>query len=426
MLTASIVLALLLSALFSGSEIAYVSANKLRVELKKKRQTRRSRILAGWYENPADFLSTMLVGNNIALVVFTSLIEIPLTAWVAPVVGLKSESLWLLLINSILILPIILVFGEYFPKTLFRLYADDALYFLAAPLRGLQVLLYLPSRVMTGTSNLILRLFLRHPGEELDNVLTRLDLENFVNESSGAADEETSTVDARLFGNVLNLGDVKVRDCMVPRTEIQTIDLHADIDALEDHFRDTHLSRLIVVDGDVDEACGYVHHQQLMKFPETVAEIVLPLTFVPEVTRVTDLLDRFIKEQLSISCVVDEYGAISGLVTMENLLEEIFGDIEDEYDETAHIEEELSAGHYRFSGRLEVAYLNEKYDLGLPEGEYHTLSGFVVTEAQRVPEQGEEITLGGFFLLMEEVTHTRIETILLHPLNTNEHQETNS
>ncbi|MEM6771152.1 MAG: DUF21 domain-containing protein, partial [Bacteroidota bacterium] len=170
MLTLLIILFLLLSAVFSGSEIAYVSANKLRVELKKKRGTRRSRILAGWYERPADFLSTMLVGNNIALVVFTSLIEIPLTALVAPWVGMDQDNLWLLLVNSILILPIVLIFGEYFPKTLFRLYADDALYFLAGPLRALQWLLYLPSRLMTGTSNLVLRLFFKRPSEELDNV----------------------------------------------------------------------------------------------------------------------------------------------------------------------------------------------------------------------------------------------------------------
>lgn len=414
MLTLLILFFLLLSAVFSGSEIAYVSANKLRVELKKKRGTRRSRILAQWYDRPAEFLSTMLVGNNIALVAFTSLITIPLTAFIAPQLGLEGDSLWLLLINSVLILPIVLIFGEYFPKTLFRLYADDALYLLAGLLRALQWLLYIPSRLMTGTSNLLLQVFFKRPREELDTVLTRLDLENFVNESTAAADEETGAVDAKLFGNVLNLGEVKVRDCMIPRTEIQSVDISASIEELEARFLDTRLSRLIVVEGDIDEVRGYVHHQQLMKFPETVEEMVLPLTFVPEVNRVTDLLDRSIKEQLSISCVVDEYGGVSGLVTMENLLEEIFGEIEDEYDHIKHTEEELEDGRFRFSGRLDIDYLNEKYELGLPEGEYHTLSGFVVTAAQRVPEQDESIELKGFRMVMEEVTNTRIETIILN------------
>ena len=355
----------------------------------------------------------MLVGNNIALVAFTSLIEIPMTALVAPQLGMEPESLWLLLVNSVLILPIVLIFGEYFPKTLFRLYADDALYLLAGPLRVLQWFLYLPSKLMTGTSNLLLRFFFTHPGEELDTVLTRLDLENFVNESTASSDEETGTIDAKLFGNVLNLGEVKVRDCMVPRTEIQSVDITASIEELEERFLETRLSRLIVVEGDIDEVRGYVHHQQLMKFPVTVEEMVLPLTFVPEVNRVTDLLDRSIKEQLSIACVVDEYGGVSGLVTMENLLEEIFGEIEDEYDHVVHTEEDLGDGRFRFSGRLDIDYLNETYNLHLPEGEYHTLSGFVVTEAQRVPEQDESIELKGFRMLMEEVSNTRIETIVL-------------
>ena len=413
MLTFTILFFLLLSAVFSGSEIAYVSANKLRVELKKKRGTRRSKILARWYDQPANFLSTMLVGNNIALVVFTSLIDEPLTGLVAPLLGVDEGSLWLLLVNSVLILPIVLVFGEYVPKTLFRSFADDALYLMAVPLRALQWLLYLPSRVMTGTSNALLQLVFKRPSEELDTVLTRLDLENFVNESNASTDEDTGGIDAKLFGNVLNLGEVKVRDCMIPRTEIQSVDISATLEELEARFVETRLSRLIVVDGDIDEVRGYVHHQQLMKFPESVREMVLDLTFVPEVRRVTDLLDRSIKDQLSIACIVDEYGGVSGLVTMENLLEEIFGEIEDEYDHIEHLEEALPDGSYRFSGRLEVDYLNEKYALGLPEGEYHTLSGFVVTEAERVPEQDESLELKGFRMVMEEVSNTRIETILL-------------
>lgn len=413
MLLFAIVLFLLLSALFSGSEIAYVSGNKLRVELKKKRGTRRSRILAEWYEQPADFLSTMLVGNNIALVAFTTLVSIPLTSILGPQLGLGEESLLLLLINSLVILPIVLVFGEYLPKTLFRLYADDALYFMASPLRALQYLLYIPSRIMTGSSNLLLRLFFKKPSQELDTVLTRLDLENFVNESSASSDEDTGGIDAKLFGNVLNLGDVKVRDCMIPRTEIKSIDISASIEELEAQFVETRLSRLFVVDGDINEVLGYVHHQQLMKFPESIREMVLDLTFVPEVRRVTDFLDHSIKDQLSIACVVDEYGGISGLVTMENLLEEIFGEIEDEYDHNELLEEALPDGYYRFSGRLEIDYLNEKYGLSLPEGEYHTLSGFVVTEAERVPEQDESLELEGFRMVMEEVSNTRIEAILL-------------
>ena len=416
MLTAAIIASLLLSALFSGSEIAYVSANKLRVELKKKRGTRRSRILADWFDRPADFMSTMLVGNNIALVAFTTLISGSFT-WL---VGPPDGGMLPLLGETLILTLIVLVVGEYLPKTLFRLFADDALYFFATPLRALQWLLYLPSRIMTSVSNAVLRLFFRRPAEELDTVLTRLDLENFVNESRVAADEDAPVIDTKLFGNALNLSAVRVSDCMVPRTEIQTVDVGIPIEELERAFIDTRLSRIIVVDGDMDNVLGYVHHQQLLEMPKTVAEIVLEVTFVPEQTRVTDLLDRSIKEQLSLACVVNEFGDIAGLVTMEDLLEEIFGEIEDEFDEDDYVEIVQADGVYRFSGRLEVNYLNEKYNLSLPEGEYHTLSGFIVTEAERVPEQDESLELRGFLCRMVEVTNTRIEVVELKVLTTEE------
>jgi len=409
---ALIILFLFLSAVFSGSEIAYVSANKLRVELKKKRGTRRSRILAGWYDRPADFMSTMLVGNNIALVAFTSLISGSF-AWLLTSVG-AEEGVLNLLGETLILTLIVLVFGEYLPKTLFRLFADDALYFLAVPLRALQWLLYLPSRIMTGTSNQLLKLVFKRPAEELDNVLTRLDLENFVNESRALADEDTVVIDTKLFGNALNLADVRVSDCMVPRTEIQSVDVASTIDELEQKFLETRLSRILVVDGDMDEVLGYVHHQQLLTQPgEDLREMVLELTFIPEVTKVTDLLNKSIKEQLSIACVVNEFGDIAGVVTMEDLLEEIFGEIEDEFDDDAYIETVEEDGNYLFSGRLEIGYLNDKYELDLPEGEYHTLSGFVVTEAERVPEQNEELELSGFHCMMVEVSNTRIEMIRL-------------
>ncbi|MTB49603.1 hemolysin family protein [Lewinella sp. W8] len=407
-----IVSCLLLSALFSGSEIAYVSASKLRVELMKKRSNRRSRILTTWFEQPADFLSTMLVGNNIALVAFTSLVTVPLTGLISPFLPVENEVV-MILANTLVITIVVLIFGEYLPKTLFRLYAEDALYFFALPLRGLQWLLYLPSRLMTGTSDWLLRLFFKQPSEELETVLTRLDLENFVNESN-PSDEETS-IDTKLFGNALKLYDVRVRDCMVPRTEIQSIDVMASLEELEEKFRETRLSRLLIVDGDMDGVLGYVHHQQLLEFPETIQSMILDLTFVPEVARVTDLLNRSVKEQLSIACVVDEFGDIAGLVTMEDLLEEIFGEIEDEYDKDEYIEQSQDDGSYLFSGRLEIGYLNEKYDLNLPEGDYHTLSGFIVTEAERVPEQDEGFELKGFHFRMVEVTNTRIEVVYLKP-----------
>ncbi|NJB86573.1 CBS domain containing-hemolysin-like protein [Lewinella marina] len=413
-LAVAIIICLLMSALFSGAEIAYVSANKLRVELKKKRNNTRSRILTRWFEQPAQFLSTMLVGNNIALVAFTSLVTVPLTFVLNGYLGIGSD-IAVLLLNTLVITITVLIFGEYVPKTIFRLYSDNALYFWALPLRAFQVLLYLPSRVMTTTSDWVLRLFFKRPSEELDTVLTRLDLENFVNRSQ-TSEEQEAAIDTKLFGNALNLADVRIRDCMVPRTEIESIDVNATVEELEQKFIDTHLSRLLVIDGDADNVLGYVHHQQLLEYPENIRQCILELTFVPEVGRVADLLDRAVKDQLSIACVVDEFGGIAGVVTMEDLLEEIFGEIEDEYDEDDYVEVDEGNGYYRFSGRLEISYLNDKYNIGLPEGDYQTLSGFIVTTAERVPEPDERIELEGFHFQMLEVSNTRIEVVRLHLL----------
>lgn len=409
---------LLLSALFSGSEIAYISANKLRVELKKKRGTRKSRIMADWYENPSDFLSTMLVGNNIALVLFTALLGDVISNYVIGQFGME-EGLLEVLVKTLIITVVVLIFGEYLPKTLFRLYADDALYFLAYPIRFLQWLLYLPSKIMIGVSDMLLQLFFKEPGDDLDNVLTRLDLENFVNESS-SGEEEAGGIDTKLFGNALNLKEVRVRDCMIPRNEIVAIDITSSIDELEEKFREHKLSRLLVYRDDVDEILGYVHHHQLLSMPATLADIVLDIKFLPEVARVTDVLHDTIKEQFSIACVVDEFGGVAGVVTMEDLLEEIFGEIDDEHDDDTYVEEALADGEYIFSGRLEINYLNEKYKLTLPEGDYHTLSGLAVAAAERVPELDESILVKGYELHVVEVSNTKIELIRIRPVTEDE------
>lgn len=403
-----------LSALFSGSEIAFVSSNKLRVELKKQRATLRSSILAAWFEKPGQFLSTMLVGNNIALVIFstlsTQLLQVHLIPWLA----LEGE-IPVILANTLVITLIVLVFGEFIPKAIFRLFSDDALYFLALPLRALQWSLYLPSLVMTKSSEWVMGLFYKRPSEELDNVLTRIDLENFVKESSQSGDEEG--IDKELFAKALKLHDIRLRECMIPRTEIKNIDVNASIAALEEEFRITKLSRLIVTEGDIDNVLGYVHHQSLLSAPKSIRDCILEIGFVPEVSRVTDMLEASVSKQMSIACVVDEFGSVSGIVTMEDLLEQIFGDIEDEYDEDEYLDLQIDEDTYHFSGRLEVSYLREAYGLKIPEGDYQTLSGYLVTAAERIPEEGESIEMDGFRFELLSVTNTRIETLRLIKLH---------
>ncbi len=415
MTIATIVFALGLSAVFSGSEIAFISANKLRMELLKKKGGRRAKILADFFENPSNFLGVMLVGNNIALVVFTALITGLFAPWIDWMVG---EGLLSLLLNTLLITIIVLIFGEFLPKTLFRLYANEVLVLLAYPLKVLQWILAIPAYITLALANFVIKIVFKAPVYEPSQVFTRLDLEELIMDPRSSESEEE--IDKELFGKALNLRDVRVRDCMVPRTEIEYIDQTADLQELEQLFRETKLSRIIVVENDVDNVLGYVHHQQLLKDPESVAKLILPIPFVPEVMRVSELLNRFIKQRINIACVVDEFGGIAGLITLEDILEELFGEIEDEHDQEEYVETRVSENEYIFSGRLEIDYLNEKYEeLSFPEGDYHTLSGYLVTTVETIPEQGAEIELDGYRFILELVSDTKIETIRVIKLSDN-------
>lgn len=403
-----IVFFLALSALFSGSEIAFISSSKLRVELKRKRGSRRGQILANFFEHPAHFLGTMLVGNNIALVIFTFLMTKLLTPIILPFV--QNEVLQLF-VNTIITTLVVLVFGEFLPKTIFRLFADNILYFLAYPLRFLQFLLAIPSWLMTKLSNFLLRVIFKTPVEKVDNVFTRIDLAHFIEASfSSDTDEE---IDKELFQNALEFRQIKVKECMVPRTEIQAIDVNASIEELLDLFQTSRHSRILVTDGnDMDNILGYVHHQQMLKKPKNLKNMVLDIPFVPEVMRVQEVMNRFIRTRVSIACVVDEFGGTAGIITLEDIVEELFGEIEDEHDQEDYIEQQISENEFLLSGRLEIDYLNEKYEnLNLPEGDYHTLSGYLVTTTETIPQQGVEIELGDYRFVLELVSDTKIETI---------------
>ncbi|GAB5552127.1 MAG: hemolysin family protein [Saprospiraceae bacterium] len=409
---ALIIFFLILSALFSGAEIAYVSANKLKVELIKKRETRRSKIITRFYDQPANFLGTMLVGNNIALVVFTFLMERALSPYLSKIIA--GEFAFFISI-TLSITVVVLIFGEFIPKTLFRLFSDDILYFLAYPLRFSQWLMAPIAWIMIQGANVILKSLLKLPVEQTEQVFTRLDLEEFISGSQNGDQEEE--IDRTLFGKALNLRDVRVSEAMVPRPEIENIDISASLEDLEQLIRETKLSRIIVTDGDIDEVRGYIHHQQLLKYPKSLQAIVLDIPFVPEVMRVTDLMNKFIREQIYIACVVDEFGGVSGIITLEDILEELFGEIEDEHDQEEYIETQVSETEFIFSGRLEISYLNEKYEnIDFPEGDYHTLSGYLVMTTEAIPNKGDELILNGYRFLFEMVSDTKIEMVRVFKL----------
>ena len=401
-----ILITLLLSAFFSGSEIAFVSANKLGIEVIRNKGNRRGQILSNFYEKPKGFLSTMLVGNNIALVIFTIFMTKLIEPWLGQFIGVDS-SLFLILV-TLIITVVILLFGEFLPKTLFRLYANEILYRFSYLLSFLKWILIIPASLMTGLSNFLLKTVFKIPVDEVENVLTKVDLEHYIQDSIS----EEETIDKEILTNALNLKQVKVRDCMIPRNEIIHIDKTDGMEELIETFIESKLSRVIIKDGDIENVIGYIHHQQLLDNPKVLKKLIMPISYVPEAMNVQDLMLKFIKEGTSIACVVDEFGGTAGLITLEDILEEIFGEIEDEHDDDGYIEEVISEKEYRFSGRLELDHLNEKYEnLNFPEGEFHTLSGYIVMTAQTIPEQGDELILDGYKYIFEVVSDTKIETL---------------
>lgn len=401
-----IILFLMLSAFFSGSEIAFISANKLKIAVKKEQQSGAGNIISDFYEKPQNFLSTMLVGNNIALVAFTYFATILIAPHIEPHLG---DGLLSLLIYTLLITIVVLIFGEFLPKTLFSMYATKMLFILAYPLFAFKKLLAIPTFLMTGLSNVLLKRVFGLPTDDVENALTRIDLEHFIADSIS---DDHDDIDKEILTNALNLGHLKVGNCMVPRTEIVSIDKTATVEELIEVFQTSRLSRIIVLDGDVENVVGYVHHQQLLSNPKTLNKIILELLFVPDVMNLKELMLQFIREGTSIACVVDEFGGTAGIITLEDILEEIFGEIEDEHDQEDYVMRKINDVEYLFSGRLEIDHINEKFpELGLPEGDFQTLSGYIVMTSETIPDLGEQVEMDNYIFKVEEVHDTKIETV---------------
>ena len=401
-----IIFFLLLAAFFSGAEIAFLSASKLRIELRNSEGSGSGRIIYDFYKNSKGFIGTMLAGKIITLVILTYLLSLVLY----PQLALISEQpLFLLFFTTLIITILVLIFAEFAPKSFFGLYPNETLQVLAYPLLFFKYVLRGPVRLLSGMSSFLLKYVLRTKIDSGEKAFTRIDLENFIRGTAQKHDEE---IDTELFENALHFNKVKVKECMIPRKEIIVVDVSDTVPELIQLFKETGLSRIVVIDDDIDNILGYVHHQQLLKNPRSVRQILRTMPFVPEAMPVYELMNRFIRERSSMACVVDEYGGTAGLITMEDILEVLFGDIVDEHDKEEYTEITVSENEYVFSGRLELNYLNEKYEgLDLPEGEYSTLSGYIVMTAETIPEEGSSITLGNFRFVLESVSDTRIETV---------------
>lgn len=413
-----VLLTLVLSAFFSGIEIAYLSANKLGVEVLKNKGSKKGQILTELYKDPKSFLSTILVGNNVVLVMYTLLLSSVITPWLEFI--LPSGSFVVLFITTVVLTFIILIFGEFLPKTIFRLYANELIFRLAYPLRFFRWLLIVPSWILTKISNLIIRLVFGKVENSDTHNITKLDLEHYIHSNVN----EEKEIDKEILTNALNLHHLRVRDCMVPRNEIVFIDKSDDLQKVKDVVITSKHSRLIVADGDIENIVGYFHHQQLFKNITSLRRNVMDIDFVPDVMNVQDLMYKFIKDSTNIACVVDEFGSTAGIITLEDILEEIFGEIADEHDEEDFIEKVISDQEYIFSGRLELGYLNDKYEhINLPEEEYVTLSGYIVMTHGSIPDVGDIIKLENYRFEILSKSDTKINEVRVIIIS--EHKETN-
>ena len=413
-----IILSLFLSAFFSGAEIAFVSSDKLKIEIARQKGTLTGRILAGFVERPGRFIGTMLVGNNIALVIFSMLMAGLLTADNFQIFALPEGTL--MLIQTLITTIIVLIFGEFLPKVLFRINPDGILRFLAIPLKAMYFTLYAITMVFTSISRWIIQRILKKEYNVEKQEFGRIDLEHFIGNATTIVDELTSLEDelnTEIFGKALYLQDVKIRECMIPRTEIEALDISEGIESLREKFISTNLSRILIYEGDIDNVLGYTHHLSMFRDPKNIRSILFDIPVVPETTTAGNVLNLFKWKRRSIAKVVDEYGGTSGIVTMEDVIEEIFGEIHDEHDTDEFIEKRLTKDEFIFSARIEIDYVNEKYDLNLPKGDFETLGGLILAEFEDIPEKEEVLRIDRFEITILKRTDTHIETIRLKYLS---------
>ncbi len=410
-----ILLSLVFSAFFSGMEIAFVSSNKLRLELDIKQGYMTSKVISIFTSRPGDYIATMLVGNNISLVIYGILMAILLEPLISHYTSSEST---ILIIQTIISTLIILFTAEFLPKTIFRLSPNTALRAFAIPVLVFYILLYPVTKLTIAISGFILHNFMRVPRNKKahPNVFGKIDLDNLVNESNAERDQQADPEqEIKLFQNALDFSNVKLRDCMVPRTEIVAFDESVSMEELQSKFIETGLSKILIYRESTDNIIGYINSKELFKNPSDLQSMIMSLPIVPETMPANKLLQSFIKDHKSISVVVDEFGGTSGIVTMEDILEEIIGEIEDEHDTSELTEDKLNEQEYIFSARHEIDYLNEKYRLNIPElDDYETLAGLILFHYENIPKINDRIHIEGFVIRILDVSETRIELIHLH------------
>lgn len=409
-----LIITMIFSAFFSGMEIAFVSSNRMLAEMERGKNGLSQRAISLFFRNPNNFVSTMLVGNNIALVVYGILFAQIFDSTIFSNLGDGER----VTADTILSTIVVLFTGEFLPKTIFKSNPNRFLTIFAIPALICYVVLFPVSRFATSISRGILRVFgVRMPKENKDKEFTKIDLDYLVQSSiDNAKDENEIEDEVKIFHNVLDFSDTKVRDCMVPRTEIEGVDMNTcTLEDLKNRFIESGFSKIIVYDGDIDHIVGYIHSSEMFRNPSEWKDHIRTLPYVPEIMAAKKLMHIFLQQKKSLGVVVDEFGGTCGLVSLEDIVEDIFGEIEDEHDNTNYIATQTDANEYMLSARLEIDKVNEMFGLDLPENndEYMTISGLILNEYQSFPKLNEVVKIGKFEFKIVKNTMTKIEIVKL-------------
>lgn len=408
-----IISCLILSAFFSGMEIAFISSNKIYLEIEKKQDNFISGILSRLTEKPSRFIAAMLVGNTIALVVYGFFAGNIILKYITDS-GYQFSVYSNLFLQTLITGIIVLITAEFFPKVFFQIYANSLIRVFAIPAYIFYKLFYYISTFFIRISDFFLKKFFKTEGDRSQSYFSKIELGNYIAEQMNSVeDKEEVDSEIQIFQNALEFSGLKARDIMTPRTEIVDIDLFDSVADLKALFIETGYSKIIVSQNSLDDIVGYVHSFDLFKKPGTIKSVLMAVEFVPETILIKDALSLLIKKRKNVAVVLDEYGGTSGIITIEDIVEELFGEIEDEHDlDEELIEKQLKEGEYLFSARLEVEYLNENYNLEIPEGDsYGTLGGFIVDFTKDIPQKGEKISIGNYQFLIEECSNKKIELV---------------
>lgn len=405
-----IISTLLFSAFFSGMEIAFLSSNRLKVEMDRLKGTLNGRILGIFYKDESHFIAMLLLANNVSLVIFgisaANLLNPVIESW-----GITSDGL-ILVFQTVISTLLVLVTAEFLPKALVQINPNGFLKFASVPMIIMHWLLYIPTQLVMFISNAALRL-LKTNGDTGEKVFSKIDLEHYVQDLSGRIkEEEDFGNEMQILQNALDFSSLKARDCMIPRTEIVAIEVEQDIATLRSLFIQQQLSKILIFRNNIDNIIGYVHSFEMFKRPTSIKQIMLPIAFVPEAISGKELLEMFTKQSGNIAVVVDEYGGTAGMITIEDVIEEIFGEIDDEHDVEELLEEKISEKEYRFAGRMDIDYINEEYHLSLIDSDhYETLAGLIIHSLETIPETGTKLELDKYTLVIEQVSDRKIEIV---------------